>query len=64
MPNTSPSHERSSETSAPDKQAAKPAIIRMKLKDKEYRRLCELAQTRGCAPEELVERCVQELLES
>lgn len=63
MPNTSPSHERETETSTPDKQATKPSVIRMKLKDKEYRKLCELAQARGCTPEQLVERCVQQLIE-
>ena len=44
--------------------AQKPAVIRIKLKDKEYRRLSEAAREHHCTPEELVERCVQTLLES
>lgn len=39
-------------------------VIRMQLKDKEYRRLCEEARKRGCTPEELVVRCIQSLLEA
>lgn len=39
-------------------------VIRMQLKDKEYRRLCEEARKRGCSPEELVVRCIQSLLDT
>lgn len=42
----------------------KPAVIRIKLKDKEYRRLNEAARAQNCTPEELVARCVQNLLET
>lgn len=44
--------------------AEKPVAIRMKLKDKDYRRLCEVAREQRCSPEELVERCVQGLLDA
>lgn len=44
--------------------AQKPAVIRIKLKDKEYRRLNEAARAQNCTPEELVARCVQNLLET
>lgn len=47
-----------------DEQQEKPAIIRIKMKDKEYRRLSEAARKQHCTPEELVERCVQTLLET
>lgn len=43
---------------------AKPTAVRIRLKDKEYRRLCEAARLQGCGTQELVERCVRKLLES
>lgn len=39
-------------------------VIRMKLKDKEYRKLCSAAHACRCTPEELVERCVRQLLDA
>lgn len=42
----------------------KQTFVRIKLKDKEYRRLIETARERGCSTEELVARCVRRLLDS
>lgn len=42
----------------------KQTSVRIKLKDKEYRRLSETARERGCSTEELVARCVRKLLDS
>lgn len=42
----------------------KPSAVRIRLKNREYRRLCEAARERGCSTQELVERCVRKLLES
>lgn len=42
----------------------KQTSIRVKLKDKEYRRLSETAREKGCSTEELVVRCVRRLLDS
>lgn len=42
----------------------KPITIRLKLKDGDYRRLCEVARKQGCRTEELVERGVRKLLET
>lgn len=39
-------------------------VIRMKLKDREYRKLCNAARACRCTPEELVERCVRQLLDA
>lgn len=39
-------------------------VIRMKLKDREYRKLCNAARACRCTPEELVERCVKKLLDN
>lgn len=46
------------------KQAEQPQNIRITLKDKEYRRLSEAALAQNCTPEELVERCVRQLLDA
>lgn len=43
---------------------SKPTAVRIRLKDREYRRLCEAARERGCSTQELVERCVKKLLEA
>lgn len=43
---------------------SKPTAVRIRLKDREYRRLCEAARKRGCSTQELVERCVKKLLEA
>lgn len=42
----------------------KQTSIRLKLKDKVYRRLSETARAKGCSTEELVAHCVQQLLDS
>lgn len=44
--------------------APKPTAVRIRLKDREYRRLCEAARERGCSTQELVERCLKKLLEA
>lgn len=47
-----------------DGAAEKVPVIRMKLKDKEYRKLCSAARACRCTPEALVERCVRQLLDA
>lgn len=44
--------------------APKPTAVRIRLKDREYRRLCEAARELGCSTQELVERCVRKLLDN
>lgn len=46
------------------KEDAKPTAVRIRLKDREYRRLCEAAHKQGYSTQELVERCVRKLIDS
>lgn len=62
MSDTKPSTEGHEDLKQGGKADSKPTAVRIRLKDREYRRLCEAARERGCSTQELVERCVRKLL--
>lgn len=64
MSDTSDSTIREQAAHLQDGAKEKPITIRLKLKDGDYRRLCEVARKQGCRTEELVERGVRRLLET
>lgn len=64
MSNTKQSTEANKGLMQGSKEGAKPTAVRIRLKDREYRLLCEAAHKQGCSTQELVERCVKKLLEA